>query len=169
MRVKAVALRILNQIRHDKRTVGIIVVAPLLILSIVYFILDSGDSGYDIGIIKAPDNFVEALKDNEHFDVNVSYYDGGLAEKAIRDGEITAAVSIPNDDEGMADYSDIEVLIDGTDASKAARIKSLIAVAAAEAIKKISLYPYPSPNPRSKLITSMAVMTGHCLTITVQP
>ena len=107
MRVKAVALRILNQIRHDKRTVGIIVVAPLLILSIVYFILDSGDSGYDIGIIKAPDSFVEALKDNEDFDVNVSYYDGELAEKAIRDGEITAAVSIPNDDEGMADYSDI--------------------------------------------------------------
>ncbi len=136
MRVKAVALRILNQIRHDKRTVGIIVVAPLLILTIVYFILDSGDSGYDIGIIRAPDHFSEALKDNEDFDVNVSYYDGDLAEKAIRDGKITAAVDIRDDDEGLADYTDIEVLIDGTDASKASRIKALIAVAAAEAIKK---------------------------------
>ncbi|HPR23693.1 MAG TPA: ABC transporter permease [Bacillota bacterium] len=136
MRIKAVALRILNQIRHDKRTVGIIVVAPLLILTIVYFILDSGDSGYDIGIIKAPDHFVETLEDNEDVDVKVSYYDSALAEKAIKDGEITAAIYIPDNENDLADYTDIEVLIDGTDASKASRIKALITVAAAEAIKK---------------------------------
>ena len=39
MRIRALVQRIINQMRHDKRTMALILIAPVLVLSLVYFIL----------------------------------------------------------------------------------------------------------------------------------
>ena len=49
MRAFAIAGRILKQIIHDKRTMALILVAPVLVLTIVYFILISEATDYPIG------------------------------------------------------------------------------------------------------------------------
>ena len=38
--VAAVALRILQQMRHDKRTLALMLMAPVMVLTLLYFILD---------------------------------------------------------------------------------------------------------------------------------
>ena len=55
MRTKAITMRIINQLKHDKRTMALILFAPLLVLGLVYSII--GDAFFDhygatvIGII----------------------------------------------------------------------------------------------------------------------
>ena len=51
MRVKALAHRILSQIRHDKRTLGMILIAPLLILTVIYYIFNSSDNTFTVGVV----------------------------------------------------------------------------------------------------------------------
>ena len=63
MRIKALTIRILKQLLNDKRTIGLIIVAPILILSLVYYILCGNTTEYKIGIINAPQSFLDAIKD----------------------------------------------------------------------------------------------------------
>lgn len=70
MRTKAMAVRILDQIRHDKRTVALILIAPILILSLLYFILNSNDNTvYKIGVTDCSNTFVNALETNEDYNI----------------------------------------------------------------------------------------------------
>ncbi len=131
MRTKALALRIINQIRHDKRTAALIIIAPLIILTIIYFILDSGDTTYKIGVVKAPSSFTQALKDNSDYDVAVSRISASRAEEAVKSEEVLASVTI-NDD----DMSDIKVDIDGTDSAKAQKVQAIILNAAAASVQE---------------------------------
>ena len=135
MRTKAVALRILNQIRHDKRTVALILVAPLAILTIVYFIFNA-DVTYEIGITHAPKQFVKALEENDDYDVEVSHLKKAEADDAVRNGDVIASVGIKEDENGDPDYSSIDVSIDGTDSSKASKTKAIILSAAATAVRE---------------------------------
>ena len=108
MRIKARTLRILTQIRHDKRTLALILIAPLIILSLVYFILTSGTSTYNIGIISAPDAYVTALTDNENFNIHLTYLQEDEVSSAIKDNKIIAAVDI-NDT-----ITDAKIYLDAT-------------------------------------------------------
>ena len=39
MRTRALTKRILSQLRHDRRTMALVLFAPLLVLSLLYFVL----------------------------------------------------------------------------------------------------------------------------------
>ena len=58
MRVKAIMIRILLQLAHDKRTIGLMILAPILVLTLMSFIFDGSDYHPKIGIINAPISFV---------------------------------------------------------------------------------------------------------------
>jgi ABC-2 type transport system permease protein len=58
------ALRILNQLRNDKRTLALILCAPLLVLTLIYFILDTSITDMKVGVVNAPQKYVENLYKN---------------------------------------------------------------------------------------------------------
>ena len=108
MRIKAIAKRILTELRRDKRTLALVLFAPLLILTLIYFVLNSDAADVKIGVINAPQRYVEALYENNIRPVRLDEAD---ARQALVDQEIAAAVSIEN---GKPYY-----LVDGSDPTRA--------------------------------------------------
>lgn len=107
MRVKAIMIRILLQLAHDKRTIGLMIFAPILVLTLMSFIFDGSDYHPKIGIINSPINFVNKLEDN---DVKVIRYPENAAYNALKSSEIDAIINfksgIPN------------IILEGSDPSK---------------------------------------------------
>ncbi|MDD2190716.1 MAG: ABC transporter permease [Eubacteriales bacterium] len=64
MRIKALALRILRQLINDKRTLALILIAPLLVLTLIYFILETTVTDMKVGVVNAPQKYVEKLYEN---------------------------------------------------------------------------------------------------------
>jgi ABC-2 type transport system permease protein len=120
MRIKAMAFRILNQIRHDKRTLALVLVAPLLMITLIYLILDASETSYRVGIINAPQSYIERLYENNIDTIRVTEEEG---LRLLKEGTITATIKI------ISGKSYIE--IDGSHSTKAAAV-----LAALEASKR---------------------------------
>ncbi len=54
MRVMALVKRILQQIVRDKRTMGLLIVAPILVLTMLYVVFDGEDYTPKIGLVNVP-------------------------------------------------------------------------------------------------------------------
>jgi ABC-2 type transport system permease protein len=108
MRVRALSIRILKQLKNDKRSLALICFAPILLLSLLYFILNSSDADIQISVVSAPERFMEGLYDNNVRAVRMSE---GEALYALEAGDSTAVVNIES---GKA-----YVKVDGSNSSKA--------------------------------------------------
>jgi len=115
MRVRALAIRILKQLKNDKRTLALILLAPLLLLSLLYFVLSSSSTDIRIGVINAPEYFMDNLYEN---DVTALRMSEGAAFHALDQGGLTAVVTIES---GKA-----FVWVDGTNSSKASAALKVI-------------------------------------------
>jgi len=114
MRVKAIMIRILLQLRHDKRTICLMIFAPILVLTLMSFIFDGSDYHPKIGIINAPISFVNKLEDN---DVKITRYDESDAYDALKFSEVDAIINfksgVPN------------ITLEGSDPSKSQAVIKL--------------------------------------------
>ncbi|MEK4761782.1 ABC transporter permease [Viridibacillus sp. FSL E2-0187] len=63
MRIIALVNRIIQQMLRDKRTLALLFLAPLLILSLMYFIFHTEDSSPKLGVIGGDTKIVNALED----------------------------------------------------------------------------------------------------------
>jgi ABC-2 type transport system permease protein len=117
MRVRALALRILKQLKNDRRTLALIFFAPILLLSLLYFILSSTNTDIKIGVISGSEKFIDNLYDNN---AGVFRMDEGEAFRALEAGKITAVVSI----EGGKAF----IWIDGSNSTKANQALKIIEV-----------------------------------------
>ncbi len=129
MRIKALTTRILNQIRHDKRTVGLLLVVPIILLSLIYFIFDESNTEYNIGIINASETFIEEIQNVEGFDINIATYNKEEGVQAIKDGKIIALVDSSDDT--------ISLYVDATNATDGKQINAIISSAAFAETKSI--------------------------------
>ena len=111
MRSKYLALRILHQIRHDKRTLALMFAAPVLLLTLVFFVLNSSASEFTVGIVNAPLSYVDQLEENN---VSGIYCSRGEAGKLLEQGDIDAYIEIVNN----KSY----IYIDGTNSSAARQV-----------------------------------------------
>nr|WP_281350928.1 ABC transporter permease [Aminipila butyrica] len=112
MRVWALAKRILLQLKHDKRTLALTLLAPLLILTLLYFVFESAEDTVTIGIINGSQAFREALYENNG--VIVDCQDLEPLEK----GQVAAVATVES--------GKLQVWMDGSDSTQAARaIKAL--------------------------------------------
>jgi ABC-2 type transport system permease protein len=118
MRIKALAFRILNQIRHDKRTLGLILIAPLLILTVIYFIFNTSGNTFTIGVVDVPKTVVERIAGNEDLNITVNEYTSKEARDAVND-EIAIAVL------DMSGTTPI-IYLDASDAASASKITGLL-------------------------------------------
>lgn len=127
MKVRALAFRILNQIRHDKRTLALMIFAPILMLTLIYFIFVGGSNQLTVGVINAPVSYVDNLDTNN---IIVMRYDESDAKKALENGEVVATINI------VSGKSNIEV-----DASNSTDAK--LVIAALEAAKMKTMVSRP--------------------------
>ena len=73
MRITALVTRIVKQTLHDKRTLALMMLAPLVVLTLVYFLFNSGDDvKLRLGVYNTSEAFNTSLKDA---DLNVIEYD----------------------------------------------------------------------------------------------
>ena len=108
MRIRAMVMRILQQMRHDRRTLALMVMAPILVLTIIYFVLEETNPEGRVAVIGAPENYVNALAD---FNIISFQMDERDARISLEQGKVDATIKIVNG------KSFIE--IDGSDASQA--------------------------------------------------
>lgn len=90
MRMIAVMIRILRQLRHDKRTIGLMIFAPMFVLTLMSFVFNGSDYHPKIGIINAPLNFVNKLEDN---DAVVIRYSESDADQALKSSQVDAIIN----------------------------------------------------------------------------
>ncbi|MDU0332349.1 ABC transporter permease [Paenibacillus sp. 3LSP] len=108
MRIRAVIVRIARQFIHDKRTMALLVVAPLLVLSLMYLVFNGDTYQPKIGTVELPAAITEKLI---AADAKVTAYDTvEAAEAALADQEIDAFIRL---DQGAA-----QVKLEGSDPSK---------------------------------------------------
>ena len=107
MRIKAIMIRILLQLAHDKRTIGLMILAPILVLTLMSFIFDGSNYHPNIGIINAPLNFVNKLEDNDAKVIRYTENDGYII---LKSSEIDALINFEG---GIP-----KITLEGSDPSK---------------------------------------------------
>lgn len=90
MRVKAVMIRILLQLAHDKRTIGLMIFAPILVLTLMSFVFNGTDYHPKIGVVNAPLNLVNKLEED---DVRIIRYDESSAYEALTSSKVDATIN----------------------------------------------------------------------------
>jgi ABC-2 type transport system permease protein len=119
MRIKTLTWRILKQLLHDKRTTAIILIAPILILTMMYFILNTDDTNYTIGVFaQESDPFVQKLKKTDN--VKVVELEGLDIQQPVQEGSVMACVKVSNDDK------EISLYLDGSNITHAQKIQAIV-------------------------------------------
>ena len=137
MRIKALAIRILKQLKNDKRSLMLIFFAPVLILGLLYLILDSSATDVRISVINGSEKFMDGLYNNN---VTATRMDEGEAFRALEKGDVTAVVTIES---GKA-----YIWVDGSNVSKANAALNLIEASKAPATSVIP----PRPELASEVV-----------------
>ncbi|WP_067727906.1 ABC transporter permease [Oceanobacillus damuensis] len=86
MRVIALTKRILQQLIHDKRTLGLLIFAPILVLTMLHLVFNGDDYVPKVGMVEIPEAIVEQI-DMTEAEVT-TYNDESEAEKALVAGAV---------------------------------------------------------------------------------
>ena len=114
MRIKAIMIRILLQLAHDKRTIGLMILAPILVLTLMSFIFDGSNYHPKIGIINAPLSFVNKLEDYDAKVIRCTENNGYII---LKSSEIDALINF----EGGVP----KITLEGSDPSKSQSVINL--------------------------------------------
>ena len=120
MRISALALRIIKQLLNDKRTLALILCAPLILLTLIYFILDTTVTDIQVGVVNAPAHYVDNMYRNNITPIRMTESE---AHQRLEEEEIIGYVSLVS--------GKLDIHIDGSNSTKASQ-----ALAAMEQAKK---------------------------------
>ena len=113
--IRAMAKRILRQMKHDRRTLALIFGAPIILLTLIYFILSESTASFTVAAVNCPIDYIEKL---EVYDVSVVRMTDSEAYDAIKRGEIIASIAMEN--------NNMKILMDGSNSSETAQILNVI-------------------------------------------
>lgn len=82
MRFLAVITRIIQQMFRDKRTMALLFLAPLLVLSLMYFIFQSDEVDTTLGVVNVNEKIVKQI---EQSDIKIKTYSRLTTNKALDD------------------------------------------------------------------------------------
>jgi ABC-2 type transport system permease protein len=156
-RIAAITRRLLQQFRHDRRTLALLFVAPLVILSLLGYLIRGGTSAPDVGIANqdqgpAGTTIASALeKSSKIHAVTINAADG---DAKLKDGSLVAYIVFPPDFSQLAQQGTItpEIHLEGsqpgTQAPVLQALQDALASLASSAIRfqpRIT-YLYGGPN-----------------------
>lgn len=116
--IRAMVKRILRQMRHDKRTLALVFGAPVMLLTLVYFVLGDSEANLCVAAVNCPMEYIERLED---LNVSVVRMSETEAYEALKASEINASVSIEN--------NKMDIRIDGSNSSETAQTLNLLKTA----------------------------------------
>ncbi|WP_106496111.1 ABC transporter permease [Lentibacillus sp. Marseille-P4043] len=87
MRIRAIIKRIFQQFIQDKRSLALLFIAPLFVLTLLWVVLDMDQYEPTIAVTSVPDKLQTILEDE---DASVEQMDGEKAAKALEDNTIDA-------------------------------------------------------------------------------
>lgn len=94
MRINALVLRIMKQFYRDKRTLALMILAPILILTLVNLVFNGDDYETKIGLINVPEPISTAF---EKEDLRTSIYKSeATAIASLKAGDIDAYFAVEN-------------------------------------------------------------------------
>ncbi len=95
MKTRYIMKRIIRQTVNDKRSLGLILIVPVLLFTLIYFLL--GDSDYKPSIAEngMPQQLVEKIKEQE---VSVITLELKEAKEAVKDKELDAVLYLENNE-----------------------------------------------------------------------
>lgn len=105
MRIRAITLRILRQFVHDKRTMALMFIAPLIVLSLMSLVFNGDAYKPHIGVSGGAAVFTTALE-AQKAEVT-EYATAELGDAALKDGKLDALLT--------ADGSTPRVVLEGSD------------------------------------------------------
>jgi len=92
MRIRAITLRILRQFIHDKRTMALMFIAPLIVLSLMSLVFNGDAYEPKIGVSGVPLNISAALKEQNA--TIKEYASEELGKSALVEGKIDALITL---------------------------------------------------------------------------
>jgi ABC-2 type transport system permease protein len=118
-RVAAITRRLLQQFRHDRRTLALLFVAPLVILSLLGYLIRGGTSAPDVGIANqdqgpAGTTVASALeKSSKVHAITINAADG---DAKLKDGSLVAYIVFPPDFSQLAQSGTVtpEIHLEGS-------------------------------------------------------
>lgn len=112
MRIRAITLRILRQFIHDKRTMALMFIAPLIVLSLMSLVFNGDPYEPKIGVSGVPLTVSAALEEQK---VTITdYATPELGKAALEEGTIDALITISGN-AGASGAITPEVLLEGSD------------------------------------------------------
>lgn len=94
MRIKALVIRILRQIIRDKRTLGLLIFAPILVLTMLHLVFNGNDYVPKIGLVNIPQP-IENQLEFDHADIS-SYNTVEEAERDLENQQIDSYLFFDN-------------------------------------------------------------------------
>lgn len=94
MKVLAIARRILLQLSHDRRTMALLLIAPLILLTLISLLLNSYGTNQAIALVNGPLAYEQQL---ESIDVDVTRTSEAEGRNLLERGQVSAIVSMVND------------------------------------------------------------------------
>jgi ABC-2 type transport system permease protein len=82
MRILALIKRISKQMFRDKRTLALLFVAPLLILSLMYLLFNGDTVEPELGVVNVDENLIDAL---ENANITIKQYGNATNETVVED------------------------------------------------------------------------------------
>ncbi|WP_172196523.1 ABC transporter permease [Saccharibacillus qingshengii] len=117
MRIRALVIRIIRQFLRDKRTLALLIVAPLLVLSLMYLVFDGDDYVPKLGTVDLPDAVVQQLEKGS-VDLH-SYPNTAEADAALQAQDIDGYLSL--------DGTQPHLKLEGSEPSKNRAVQMLVA------------------------------------------
>lgn len=132
IRFKAIFFRVLREMFRDKRTLALMFIAPLVILSLMNVLFTSGDDlTLTIGVdASVPTAITDALEESDHVTVK-DYSAATNISQTVATDNLAAFISVSN--------STIKVVYENSDPSQTSGLKALLAnVLTADTIKEMA-------------------------------
>jgi ABC-2 type transport system permease protein len=108
MRIRALAFRIIRQFIKDKRTLALMLLAPLLVLTLMKFVFDGQAVAPRIGVVQLPQPVITALQNNG---AEVTPFDSlQQAMEKMNDAQLDAVISL--------DAQQPHIVLEGSNPSK---------------------------------------------------
>ncbi|WP_163099650.1 ABC transporter permease [Peribacillus alkalitolerans] len=93
MRISALIIRILRQFKHDKRTIGLMIFAPILVLSLLSLVFNGDDYEPKIGFVNVPDQVLDKI---DLSDADTETISKNQAEKLLGEQKLDAYLVFDN-------------------------------------------------------------------------
>lgn len=115
MNIRALIIRILRQFRRDKRSMALMIVAPLLVLTLMWLVFDGDRYEPEIAVVDVPSPYVQVL---EKQDAVIKEMAEDKAMNALQDVEVDAMIKM--------DQQSMKVALEGSDPSTNSAVKMTI-------------------------------------------